>query len=154
MRTSQNPETFKRLVALETDDCVIWPHGTDGKGYGKLKHNGRLVGTHRLACLQRNGPPPSPEHQAAHSCRNRNCMNYRHLRWATSYENSEDRWIDGTNTVGEDTCSAKLTNEAVAHIRSPENRNVRSGVFARQYGVTVNTISNARYGRTWRHVPM
>lgn len=154
MTKPRNLRTFERLMSQQTNDCILWPHGVDSKGYGKIKYGSKLIGTHRLALILGVGQPPFPDAQAAHSCRSRNCMNPRHLRWASSYENNEDRWRQGTNVVGEEVGSAKLTDEAVILIRSLEHRNTRSGVFAEKYGVTVTTISNARYGRTWRHVPM
>lgn len=79
-------------------DCLIWPYGRSVSGYGLAVVDGKGRYVHRLACAHINGPPPTPKHQAAHSCGNGHlgCCNPRHLRWATTKENSKDRELHGT----------------------------------------------------------
>ena len=78
---------FEKALITETDDCIIWPYGKDGDGYGYI--NGKAV--HREICLKVYGNPKGDRNQAAHSCGNPPCMNKRHLRWATRSENMLDK---------------------------------------------------------------
>ena len=87
--------TFAQLLAIESDDCVIWPHSTNSKGYGLVQTNGKVQTVHSVVCAMHNGPRPEGK-QVAHSCGVRACMNYRHVRWATQAENEADKRIHGT----------------------------------------------------------
>jgi hypothetical protein len=85
--------TFFETVVLahESDECLLWPFALNYMGYGKL--GGRIVS--RLVCRAVYGPPPR-DHEAAHSCTNKNCVSARHLRWATHKENEADKYLHGT----------------------------------------------------------
>lgn len=96
---SRPAETFTQLLAIETDDCVLWPHATNNKGYGLVQTNGKAQTVHSVACAMHYGPRPTGK-QVAHSCGVRACMNYRHLRWVTPAENEADKRLHGTATVG------------------------------------------------------
>lgn len=139
-----NQQLFDQLVALETNDCILWPKGRYAQGYGAVKYNGVMTATHRLAALQRLGPPPHPKMDAAHTpgigC-SRHCMNYRHLRWASRREIALDSLIDGTRPFGERHHSARLSDADVAAIRSSTDRNID---LARRYHVDPSHISKLR----------
>ncbi len=60
----------QKALHAETDDCVTWPLGTNGHGYGLLVYNGERIAAHRLVCILAHGDPPSPELFALHSCGN------------------------------------------------------------------------------------
>lgn len=81
-----------RVGHNDGSDCLKWPFGTASSGYGYLRAGGVLLGAHRTMCALVNGPPPTPKHEAAHSCGkgHEGCVNPRHLRWATSQENKAD----------------------------------------------------------------
>lgn len=80
------------------DDCLPWPFGKNWDGYGHFGYMGKLLKSARFMCTLVNGEPPTPKHQAAHSCGNGNkgCMNPRHLSWKTASENQLDRRLHGT----------------------------------------------------------
>lgn len=85
--------TFMRLVAEETDDCVEWPLGGLSSGYGVvgLPAHGVQETAHRLALMHRVGQPTPDQPEACHFvCHNPPCINYRHLRWGSSQDNSDD----------------------------------------------------------------
>jgi len=78
-------------------ECLIWPYAKTNKGYGvgygRTKINGRKQIVSRIICEAVRGAPPTPRHEAAHSCGNGHlgCCTKRHLFWKTPEENWEDR---------------------------------------------------------------
>jgi DNA-binding transcriptional regulator YiaG len=106
---------------------------------------------HRLVCEHFNGPAPTPEHQAAHSCGHRSCVNHKHLRWATASANQMDRPLHGTSNRGEASARARLTEDEVRQIRSLRGVSTQREI-AELYGVDHKTICNIHRGLTWRHI--
>lgn len=97
------------------DYCLIWPFARGDNGYGSFGRQGKFIYTHRYICELVKGPPPTPEHQAAHSCGrgHEGCVNPKHLSWKTRAENQLDRREHGT----ENRVWNKLTPDDVAEIR-------------------------------------
>lgn len=90
---------FREVVLpYEGTECLIWPFGCCPRGYGRLKYEGRQIIASRLICEIVNGPPLTPELQAAHSCGKGHlgCVNPGHLSWKTPAANQADRIIHGT----------------------------------------------------------
>src|SRR5437879_1542174 len=79
-------------VNYQGDDCLPWPFSRLN-GYGRGGHNGTPFYANRMMCEKAHGPPPTPEHEAAHSCGNgpQGCTNPRHLSWKTPSANQLDR---------------------------------------------------------------
>lgn len=50
-------------------------------------------------CQKAHGDPPSPKHDAAHSCGrgHEGCVNPNHLSWKTKKQNQADRITHGTS---------------------------------------------------------
>lgn len=94
--------TSKRLNFLfecydgARDECITWPFWKNRKGYGRIQVKLRHVRVHRLVCFWRHGPPPSPNHHAAHECGNAACCNPNHISWKTPTENEHDKARHGT----------------------------------------------------------
>lgn len=146
MANGSRLEAFHRLAAMETDECVMWPFGRTSNGYGAVYINTVPHSVHVLACETRHGPRPE-RREAAHSCGNRACMNYRHLRWATPKENAADKVRHGTDPRGERAGAAKLTVDQVRAIRALHAAGMRQIDIAPRFGVTnaaVNMIVNRR----------
>lgn len=140
-----------KASAEQTDDCVIWPFATNRKtGYGMVQYGqtGRLA--HRVACIYVHGEPPCESMQAAHSCRNRACINGRHLRWATCKENIADKAKDGTKGIGETHPYAKLTQAQVDEIRQRAKNGESQRTLGRAFGVHRTNIHRIVTGDTWR----
>ena len=110
------PLTFlQSAMGYEGDGCLTWPYGlsiTDIDGRKKI--------IFRCVCERRHGPPPSPRHEAAHSCGKAHlkCISPNHLSWKTPKENAADKLIHGTHTRGDRDGMAKLTAGDVRQIRS------------------------------------
>jgi hypothetical protein len=118
-----------------------------------VRYNNKGMKAHRLMCLLAHGEPPTNKHQVAHSCGkgSEGCVNPRHIRWATSQENIDDKEIHGTNPKGERNAGAKLTEESVLKIRSLA-RTITYGQIAKIFGVSCACVSAVVRRVRWRHI--
>lgn len=131
-----------------TDEaCLIWPFARDRKGYAKLQQGG----AYRVMCEVAHGRPPSPEHEAAHSCGlgHEGCVNPRHLRWATRKDNSADRLAHGTDLRGAKSPTTSLKPMQVEEIRSLAGR-MRQKDIAMRFGIGQSTVSRIQRGKVWQ----
>lgn len=146
---------FREVVLSYTgDECLLWPFSTGGKGYGQLNVDGEDVYVHRLVCEARHGPPPTPEHEAAHSCGkgHLSCCAQNHLRWASTKENIADQIIHDTVSRGARHSQSKLTEAQVREIRRLSgSAPVRD--IAAQFGVAAASISRIVNGKQWGWLP-
>lgn len=131
------------------DECLIWPFARRTSGYGEIYADGKMINAHRRMCELRHGPPPTPKHEAAHSCGKGHlgCVNGSHLRWATPAQNQADRLIHGTHKRGERQWMAKLTEADVLAIRAM--RGIPQWKIANRYGVDQSHISDIVHRKTW-----
>jgi hypothetical protein len=146
------PLRFILDVALgwTSDECLIWPYARVGKGCGSLRHEGKVVGAHRVVCGLAHGRAPSPAHEAAHSCGRGfdACVNPNHLRWALPRENAADKISHRTDNKGEKHGLSKLTEKDVREIRRLKE-SVPKAVLSRRFDVSHRTISRVVSGETW-----
>jgi hypothetical protein len=138
-----------------TDECILWPYGADGPGYGRLKINGRQESVHILACERHHGPRPVGMF-ALHApviCHNPSCFNARggHVSWGTPAENMQDRLLDGTGGTGEGCYNARLTWADVTEMR---RRYAAGGILQRElaaeYGVSPSNVHHIIAGKRWK----
>jgi hypothetical protein len=143
-----------RHLDHDGDDCLIWPyHRHNTSGAGTLQHEGRPVPAARYILVLAAGEPPTPEHQAAHSCGNAHlgCVNPKHLRWATPKENAADKIAHGTDPAGERNPQHLLTDDAVRTIRALAPV-VGRRQLAEKFDVSYYTVWDVTAGRRWRHI--
>ena len=99
---TQNGEPYRyyseEVLAYTGDECLLWPYGRVSKGYALMTAGGMDRYVHRFVCAAENGPAPTPQHQAAHSCGNGHlgCVSRKHLSWKTQAENEADKIAHGT----------------------------------------------------------
>lgn len=139
---------IKEHLDYTGEECLMWPFSTV-RGYGATSKNGKTTYINRLMCEHRNGPPPSPLHQAAHNCGNRGCVNPSHIRWATRKENESDKELHGTRPKGTGIRTSKLSEDDVRAIRSSGLTNTE---LAKIYGVDQSNISVIRTRKKWAWV--
>lgn len=132
------------------DDCLIWPFCKNTNGYGQIWIGPTKHVTSRLVCEKVHGPPPTPEHHAAHSCGKGHfgCVNPNHLRWATVSENHRDKLRHGTQVRGGDHKLAKLTVGDVREIRALRGV-VPQRELADRFGVAQSRISKVQRRTVW-----
>lgn len=136
------------VVHCTSGDCLPWPFAVRPNGYGQHHdRSGNTTLVHRMACESRHGPPPTADHDAAHSCGNRVCCNPSHLRWATRTENHADKIRHGTTNRGERSGTSILSEDDVRAIRAL--RGVSQRIIAARFGVSQQTISDILVGRRW-----
>lgn len=138
------------VMAYGDADCMYWPFTRNDHGYGQIRFNGKLEYVHRLVCEELHGQPPSPNHQAAHSCGNGHlgCVNGRHLSWKTPHENAADKLIHGTDGRGERCATAKLTEADVVLIRGLKDSTTQRKI-AERFGVSEQTVSKIMRRDRW-----
>ena len=155
IKKSARGEPMRWLLAnLSCDgkECLIWPFARDpGTGYGHMSINRSTVAAARVVCEHTNGPPPTDEHEAAHSCGNGHlgCVHPKHVRWATKLENEADKRKHGTLPFGESHGQHKLSEADILAIRASDES---LSVAAEKYGVSPTQIANIRKRKQWRHV--
>lgn len=134
--------------------CLTWPYGRDGKGYGRLSFGGKEYIVSRLVCCEVHGEPPTPDHEAAHSCGNGHlaCISPIHLSWKTPAENRADAIAHGTHVRGSNHKVAKLNEDQVRLIRAGVSRGVPQKSFVYMFGVSRGTVSDIVNRRHWAWV--
>lgn len=142
-------EWLNAHVSYQGDDCLPWPFGKGGAGYGRLHQPGGSSTTaSREMCRLAHGDPKDESMHAAHSCGkgHEGCTNPKHLSWKTPGANIADKVVHGTTQHGERNGASKLTAEQVEQIRSST---ATGRATAAQFGVSPATVSLIRSGRRW-----
>jgi hypothetical protein len=145
---------FIQKVAVPHKDktaCLIWTFTKTGDGYGRLGLNGERVAAHRFVCEAVNGKPPTPNHEAAHSCGNGHigCVNPHHLSWKTRSENFADKLLHDTHNRGERNGHASITEAQARKVLSLKGRASRVEI-SRITGVTPTNVTHIHKGNSWR----
>lgn len=138
-------------VHHDGEDCLVWPFGRTSRGAGAISISGKQAPAARVMCERRYGPPPTPRHEAAHSCGkgHEGCCNPNHLRWADPGENQRDRVIHGTDVRGERAGRARLTRDDVRVIRSLCDAGENQHDIAARFGVSNSAVWAIHHRRTW-----
>lgn len=144
---------LQKALAYTGDECLAWPHSRRSDGRGQISWGGvpRLVS--RVVCELAHGAPPTPAHEAAHSCGkgHEGCITPGHLSWKSSADNHADMVAHGTRDFGERNHAAKLRLIDVQDIREKHGKGMLQKHIAAIYGVSPSTVNDIICGRTWTH---
>lgn len=140
------------------DECWLWTGTTrknqfaDGRGYGTMRVQRRLVDTHRISYALANGYGHGLF--VLHECDEPWCVNPRHLTGGTQRKNLEDMRARGRNRKARGSASGKSKLEAsdVYLIRERLKEGEKNIVLAREFGVHSASITDIKMGRTWAHL--
>lgn len=137
------------ILPYAENDCIQWPFSKMASGYGQVSFNKKKYLVHRLVCELTNGPSPERGMDAAHNCGNANCVNPKHIRWATRADNLADRYTHGTATIGERHGHSKLSETDVLAIRHLIEKGLPMAAIASRYQVTPASIRDIKTGKNW-----
>lgn len=98
------------------------------------------------------GPAPFDGAEGCHNDGNKGNNALTNLRWGTSSDNAFDRKRHGTQRLGVQHSTAKLTDEIVLEMRDECRSGTSAYALAKKYGVTHQSAWRAITGQTWRHV--
>ncbi|WP_455387391.1 HNH endonuclease [Petrachloros mirabilis] len=154
-----NPKTMtvsdRLLSNIDIDSqagCWIWTGAKGRKGYGVLNVNCKQMKAHRQSYLQFVGKIPAGM-LVCHKCDNPSCINPQHLFLGTALDNSRDCISKGRQKpIGEDSATAKLTNEDVFQIRAELAKGSQKKMLGKKFGVSARTIFKIAIGQTWKHL--
>ena len=140
----------KVALTYEGDECLRWPFSSRGDGRGQVFWGGKLWVASRLVCTLAHGEPPSPKHEAAHSCGkgDEGCVTKSHLRWATRKENEDDKIIHGTRPSGEGHASSTITKAKALEILQAKGSGTH-GEIAIRFGTSKSTVGRILRGELW-----
>lgn len=80
-----------KSISLNTDECVIWP-GAMREGYGVKKMGNTTVNAHRYVYETSTKKKIPKGWHIDHTCRNRRCINPKHLEPVSPSENKTRAW--------------------------------------------------------------
>lgn len=130
--------------------CTIYTGFVGSAGYGLITFCKRSISAHRASYMVNKGPIPEGR-VIMHKCDVKTCINPDHLIAGTQTDNMRDMIRKGRDRYvrGSDSWSAKLTPDAVRHIRLSGET---STTIAEKLGVHARTIRDVRENKTWKHV--
>lgn len=142
-------------VSSVEQNCITWPYALSKEGYGSIRYKGTTQLAHRMVCELAHGSPPTPQHEAAHSCGRGSggCINPNHLRWATRGENANDRISQRSEPRGDKHPNAKLSTADVLEIRRlVAEKSSTHAAIGNRFGVSKKYVGRVANRHRWAHV--
>jgi len=137
---------LKYIIDKETECWNCISHSKSIDGYVKCKRNNKTITAHRLSFEIHNNFIDK-NLCVLHSCDNRQCINPKHLRLGTNYENVQDRVMRGRSS---NKGQRKLTEENVLFIRNNINMGVKK--LSEKFKVSDDTIYNVINNKTFKNL--
>jgi len=140
-RNGRHKKWLDAVLRVDREACIEWPFKAMlTGGYGQFLDKSAGKGAHRYACFYKHGAAPEGT-EAAHSCGNRLCCNWKHLRWATRASNHADKVRHGTAQRGNKHSSSVLTESEVLEIFKDKRKLTE---IAADYGISFQHVSAIR----------
>ena len=140
---------FDMATSYSGDNCLMWPYALTSHGYPSAGWDGEIYKVHRLLCETVHGPAPSLQHEVAHNCGVRRCLNPAHVRWATHAENMADTRLHGTTPSGERSGRAVLTWDVVRCMRADFKSGLTQSQISTKYQVRFNAVHKIIHNQRW-----
>jgi hypothetical protein len=138
----------EKYIIDEETGCWNWQGGLDKDGYGNFRLNtNKQIKAHRFSYETFVGPLIKG-FVCCHSCNNRKCVNYNHLRQDTQSSNCIDKSYFRTHAA------QVLSIEEVIEIKKALKNYYRGQIkdIAHFYKVNPSTISSIKTGRMWSYI--
>lgn len=130
----------------KSGDCWIWT-GTKIRGYGAASLQTSFY-AHRISYFLANDIDPG-ESMVCHKCDTPACVNPDHLWLGDDLDNQQDSISKKRHSHGETSGNVKLAEEIVKAILASSESGL---ILAKKYGISPQTISDIRCGRSWKHL--
>lgn len=136
------------FMPVTESGCWIWMLALGRHGYGSIKHQGKMLKSHRVSWMVYRGAIPDGI-KVLHTCDIRCCINPDHLFLGTQADNVADmiKKKRAANVDGERNPNAKLTAEQVLEIRKCSGTHQSIGD---RYGVGKSIIGYIKNRDNWR----
>lgn len=121
--------------ATELGPCWLWTGGKQSQGYGMMWRDGRVLGAHKLAWIDENGPIP-PNMNVLHRCDNPSCVRPEHLWLGTTRDNAVDRQAKGRGNRGDGSARAAGRSRPLLTITLSRDALERLDTIAESRGTT------------------
>ena len=143
-------ERFWRKVR-KTRGCWLWTGHVGPHGYGSFAQTkNRRVAAHRFALSLKLGRPV--EGLALHSCDNRRCVKFDHLREGTMAENARDAKVRERVPRGSAHWNSTLDEKTVRRLYRDYLAGISTQELGRKYGLSSSQVSRVTHGETWGHL--
>ncbi len=145
---------WSKVDIKDKDNCWLWLAGKTKDNYGQFNYKGKLYLAHRLAFELYYKRKIEDDMILLHSCDNRLCCNYHHLKEGTKQDNAIDMHNKGraVDNRGMKHGRHKLTDTQVIEIRQKREDGELLSTLAFEYDVSERVISGISDRKLWRHI--
>jgi hypothetical protein len=142
--TTDAERFWSKVDKSDEAGCWNWTATKHRQGYGMIRINGKMVGSHRYSWEMHHGPVPNGI-EVCHTCDNPTCVNPSHLFLGSHADNMFDRSVKGRAAV-------KLNEEQVRTMRARYANGERQAKIAADIGVDPSLVSLIVRRKAWAHV--